>query len=316
MIFTSDNWTLSARRWGVAGTALGVIGLGAWLGWSEISTALDFGRDRAGFPETPVADAALRPGHPVPRLSNPPPELAGPVSASSQEAADDPHSEPASPVEEPVPFARPEQALAPVAIPQQERLDLQRRAQRIETRAILELDRLTPALGLTSNQQDRVFDVLVRRSPEFDPVMVAVNPGGTPIAAGPTAPATQPRADSPTGADSPTPCDPGTAPAPHRAPESVPGTVLESAGPAASDPPRTPQDEILDLLTPEQAVRYVENEADRMAWWNEIVAHLDSTTEAPKFGAGPDPGYGGTSPGQTAADTELPDPSPAEYGGQ
>lgn len=149
------------------------------------------------------------------------------------------------------------------------------RARDVENYANRSLEQLATTLDLTEAQQDRIFDILVRRSPNFDPSMIPADAAGRPLAGVPVVPV----AGSPPGTDSA-------------------ATGAEDA-PASS---ATAADEILEVLEPDQAVEYIESEADRIAWWTEFLeaarrAHesaernRDRTT--PPTHPGNTAGYGG-----------------------
>jgi hypothetical protein len=123
--------------------------------------------------------------------------------------------------------------------------ELQRRASLVEQEANHDLKHLVGLLGLDESQQDRVFDKLARRSPEWHPAMQAVGVA-VPVTPGPGTPAEGMTAAN--GAASQTP---------------------ESA--AASQPLL---DALAEDLTDEQEVTLANAELDRQQWWEEIIPQL------------------------------------------
>ncbi|MEZ5302487.1 MAG: hypothetical protein R3F11_17905 [Verrucomicrobiales bacterium] len=126
------------------------------------------------------------------------------------------------------------------------REELTIRAAAVENYANRELERLVPLLGLTEDQQDRVFASLAQHSPAFHPALSIVS-GESPVS---------------------------------ELPED--GDVVGSGQPNGD---AGLEESIYDSLTPEQKVAYEEEVIDRIAWWEDVVGHLVSEDEVIQIAA-------------------------------
>lgn len=161
---------------------------------------------------------------------------------------------PASPRDEPKPAASSPSLRGAGGLGEGE---LQRRAARVEQEANHDLAQLVGLLGIDEAQQDRIFQTLVRHSPQWLPAM---QPAGISGALGAPSP-------SPAGVD-----------------------AVGAAAPAAGG---TLLDAIAADLTPDQQVELANEELDRQEWWESIIGQLLPESEVPAVeGAGPmvDPG--------------------------
>ena len=146
------------------------------------------------------------------------------------------------------PAASPPRAQGPAGLGETE---LQRRAARVEQEANHDLAQLVGLLGLDEAQQDRIFETLVRHSPQWLPAMQPVGAAG---ASGSLSPGSGSVA---LGAEAP----------------AVGGSLLDAI---AAD------------LTPDQQVELANEELDRQEWWESIIAQLLPDSAMPAVeGAGP-----------------------------
>ena len=123
--------------------------------------------------------------------------------------------------------------------------DLQRRVQQVEEEANFDLQQLVTLLDLDENQQDRIFNSLVRHAPGWHPAMRAVG-----------------LADPINGRQ--------------QSPETLtPAPVKEAGSPESAPSTRTNVlDAIVAELTPDQQVELASAELDRQEWWEEIIPRL------------------------------------------
>ncbi len=175
--------------------------------------------------------------------------------------------------------------------------ELQRRAAIVEQAANHDLKHLVGLLDLTESQQDRIFDKLAQRTPEWHPAMQA-----TPIAIIP--------GDTPSGKNSPTEQAPADSKAKQDPPSSstTPSSnTAENAKPPADQPLL---DAIAEDLTSTQQQELADAELDRQEWWEEIIPQLmpddtlTGTTSSSGTAAGaplpPEDGPSGTKSGEDA----------------
>lgn len=125
------------------------------------------------------------------------------------------------------------------------------RAMKVEQEAARELRNLLQVLDLDEESQDRVFAALVRSSEYYHPSLQATGVGGAPLA----------EARGPAGGE--------TSPGPVSSPR-VEGTA-PAAEPAVPSGTGTPRDEVVAVLTPEQADVYERYTSERAAFWVGVV---------------------------------------------
>ncbi len=131
------------------------------------------------------------------------------------------------------------------------RAELAARAVQIEQRANDQLLALTDRLGLTEEQQDRIFPVLAAAHPAFHPLLI---PEGAAPEAGTTA------GSGAVGADA--------------GPVYGDGTSVTPGAPIAEV-----ESGIYDVLDTAQQASLEEEAMDREAWWEDIVGLLESDLE-------------------------------------
>jgi hypothetical protein len=165
------------------------------------------------------------------------------------------------------------------------------RAAKVEQEANHELRRLVKLLNLSEDQQDRVFQKLVERSPAWSTAVPGVSVAeaavtaagkrsGEALAATPGTTVTAPGIYNRKPAATETPAAPG------------------ATAPAATTPePVDPMDEILALLDPVQQDTLLKEEMDRAAWWAEIIPQITPPDDIPAIDGSPGP----AAPGQTKA---------------
>jgi len=175
------------------------------------------------------------------------------------------------------------------------------RASRVETRAREHLARLDETLKLSKDQQRRIFPILARNDPEFQPSMTIssesprLDSGGAYVGSGPArAPASGPLdtvdrggQKGPASIERPThPASnvPGRTPdnVPGRTPDSVPGNVpgkeasLLRPNELATLDTTDPSEPIMMELTPEQQTVYEDALIDEGLWWSDIIGQIES----------------------------------------
>lgn len=163
----------------------------------------------------------------------------------------------------------------PAVVPVLSEQELQRRAARIEQEANHDLKHLVGLLGLDDAQQDRIFDTLVRHSPDWHPAM------------------------QPVGVMAPGPGSGSISnPANPREPDN--SGLAESTAPGGSG---TLLDAIAKDLTPEQLDALANEELDRQEWWESIIAQLlpESGTPQIDIATGTAGGSGSSTTGTSAA---------------
>ena len=141
----------------------------------------------------------------------------------------------------------------PAVIPVISERELQRRAAKVEQEANHDLKHLVGLLGLDEVQQDRIFDTLVRHSPEWHPAMQPVGvivPGPGPAPG-----------HSPVAANGPDMADPGESSA-----TAGTGTLLDA---------------IAKDLSSDQQAELANAELDRQEWWQSIIAQLLPESDTP-----------------------------------
>jgi len=137
--------------------------------------------------------------------------------------------------------------------------ELQRRAAIVEQAANHDLKHLVGLLDLTESQQDRIFDKLAQRTPEWHPSMqaapIAIIPGDT--TSGKTT---------------------AQAPSDSKAKQDAPSGNTTSAGSTAENTKASADQPLLDAiaedLTPTQQQELADAELDRQEWWEEIIPQL------------------------------------------
>lgn len=164
------------------------------------------------------------------------------------------------------------------------------RARGVETRARENLARLNENLHLSKDQQQRIFSLLARNDPEFQPSMTIgsesprLGPGGVFMGSGPApAPASGPLATiDRTGTTRPAsiaaPASPGTHPT------TNPTTHLPAVENRQQPPNEHPSSidpadlsmAIMTVLTPEQQAAYEDALIDEGLWWADIIAQIES----------------------------------------
>lgn len=174
---------------------------------------------------------------------------------------------------------QPAMAFVPSAGPISE-AELQLRAARVEQEANHDLKHLVGLLDLNESQQDRIFDALVRRAPDWHPAMLPI---------GIAAPA--PGDAKPPGSGSPV--------------ESAQG---QSAATTPSTPAPTLLDDIAGELTPEQQQQLANAELDRVEWWEAIIPQLLPDDQTPVLDTSTGSG--------TAAAAAPPPPDEIKEGGE
>lgn len=192
--------------------------------------------------------------------------------------------------------------------------DLAARARRVEDQANRELERLIPLLDLTPEQQDRVFGILVRHSPDYLPSMLAVTEDGSPLSepidAGHDsdgAPAAGPpeRTDPPATAEGDTAASAEVAAA-GPSDTATPTTDLvaaadaavgdRKAGQVAGRRAKSRQDELLEVLTLEQGVELLGSDAARSEWWQGVIDYMEAQISDVPLPGAPSDGGGGAAP--------------------
>lgn len=123
-------------------------------------------------------------------------------------------------------------------------------AERIRQQANHDLGNLRETLELSPNQQQRIFDVLARNSPSWQPGMMTGGSYGVGLVSD-GAKATRPSAKT--------------------RPEPV-GNV--SNNPEVAAPAPTINNDVLAVLDPDQQQALLNEESDRRAWWEEILPQL------------------------------------------
>ncbi|MES2705871.1 MAG: hypothetical protein V4726_04635 [Verrucomicrobiota bacterium] len=136
----------------------------------------------------------------------------------------------------------PQDAVAPSS------LSLAARARKVEDEANQELERLVPLLGLSDQQQDRIFEKLARNSVYWSPGFSPATPG---------------QAASPGKAAG----DADSSPA-SQTPKSLPDLLL--GGGEDGTPP---------VLTPDQEQALVRDDLERREWWDDALTQLQETME-------------------------------------
>jgi hypothetical protein len=172
--------------------------------------------------------------------------------------------------------------------------ELQRRAAIVEQAANHDLKQLVGLLDLTGSQQDRIFNKLAQRTPEWHPSMQA-----TPIAI-----------DATSGKNSPAAQAPSESKAKQDPPSSTPAEMAKA-------PPDQPLlDAIAEDLTPNQQQELADTELDRQEWWEEIIPQLLPEDTLP--GSTSSGGIGSSGSSGAAAGFPLPPdngPSDTKSGG-
>ena len=159
-------------------------------------------------------------------------------------------SPPAAPLASPAPMSFIPGYPTPGNIPGSEK-DLQRRVEQVEEEANFDLQQLVSLLDLDGNQQDRIFDSLVRHAPGWHPSMRALGVAD-----------------------------------PINGQLQLPETLTSSPVEEGRSPDTAPfnRADVLDAiaaeLTPDQQVELASAELDRREWWEEIIPKLlpDSAT--------------------------------------
>lgn len=161
--------------------------------------------------------------------------------------------------------------------------ELVARAARVEREATRELQRLVKVLDLTPEQQDRVFEKLVRNSTSWLPGMSV---SGGAAAPPPTRGGDGSTATPPAQATVGTPAD-TTAPR-----DAARIDKIEAATEPVTGKPTI--DAISDELTMDQQIALLTDESDRQQWWSEVLTNLqedidkETTGTVVKESTGPD----------------------------
>lgn len=162
--------------------------------------------------------------------------------------------------------------------------ELVARAARVEREATRELQRLVKVLDLTPEQQDRVFEKLVRNSTSWHPGMSVSGAAAapTPARGGDGTAAGTPPAQVAVGT-------PGETTAPRDAARI---DKIEAATEPVTGKPTI--DAISDELTIDQQVALLTDESDRQQWWSEVLTNIqedidkETTGTVVKESTGPD----------------------------
>ena len=176
----------------------------------------------------------------------------------------------AQPATRPV-ASRPQAPRTTIPSSEPSQAELEIAADRIQNRANRELARLTRLLDLSEAQQDRIFPLLARSSTAYHPAL-AIQVGD---AQSTTPVEIASKTDDSTGA--------AAAPAEGSAPETSEPITLTTA-----------DEEIYDVLTPEQQEALEEEIIDEDLWWTDIVNDLeDELDESAAVPSEEDTGYQG-----------------------
>ncbi len=148
--------------------------------------------------------------------------------------------------------------------------ELQWRAAKVEQAANHDLKHLVALLDLDQNQQDRIFQTLARRSPDWHPqLQPAIVGADMAEIRNPSGNHHHPQPHLPDALDSP-----GSPSAVPVSPPAVENST-SSGHTMPTFPAETPLVEALAPdLTPAQQVELAEDELDRLEWWESIIPRL------------------------------------------
>ncbi len=279
---------------------------GATASFAGATIALLVDRPTPAAPPAPPVAASVQAAvtRPLPRF------VPAPVPLTPGAAPSNPNSVPEPAAAEPSPVTAPVTGHpAPVAVrspsvhhpPVISRRELENRAAIVQRQTETRLRQLTEQLELTPSQQDHIFGIIARSSPNYHPRMLIASDGGDTAghegAASPStiAPSEQDPSEAPAAPPSPVPTSPQEAPATgitpaappiekapatdpaevavESPPESIESTEDDAATPA---PPGNPYDEIYPVLTPDQQLALAESITDRDRWWEDVLGELEA----------------------------------------
>ena len=245
----------------IIGIAIGVLGAGTYLSSTN----------RTSAPTNPTADsatAANSTNHPQRsssyRKSLWPQRQPSATARHHQPTTAEAPEEDTSPGADAIPKTRPlvkntPRQLDEIVEPSAD--ELARRAENIERRATMELERLTKLLDLSEEQQDRIFPLLARSSTAYHPAL-SIRVGNSETSTPSDLPSA-PGADTPSGE-----------------PAAAEATAPESSEPLLA---KEADEEIHDILTDDQKDALEEELIDEDLWWSDIIAdledELDETTQ-------------------------------------